>query len=32
LIHRIKTHPANWYFQIHTKAFPAGAMRGQLHR
>jgi len=32
LIRRIKNHPGNFYFNIHTSRFMAGAIRGQLHR
>jgi hypothetical protein len=32
LIRRILLHPRRYYFNIHTPAFPAGAVRGQLHR
>lgn len=31
LIHRILVHPRRFYFNIHTSAYPAGAIRGQLH-
>lgn len=32
LIHHIADHPRRFYFNIHTNAYPAGAIRGQLHR
>jgi hypothetical protein len=32
LIRRINAHPKRYYFNIHTGAFPGGAIRGQLHR
>lgn len=32
LILRILAHPRRYYFNIHTRAYPAGAIRGQLHR
>jgi hypothetical protein len=32
LIKRIIAHPKRYYFNIHTGAFQAGAIRGQLHR
>lgn len=31
LIRRIKNHPRNFYVNIHTGDFSAGAIRGQLH-
>ncbi len=31
LIRRLKHHPRNFYFNIHTQAYQAGAIRGQLH-
>jgi hypothetical protein len=30
-IKKIKRHPGRYYFNIHTNAFQAGAIRGQLH-
>jgi hypothetical protein len=32
LIRKIALHPKRYYFNIHTGAFPSGAIRGQLHR
>ncbi len=32
LILKIAAHPKRYYFNIHTAAFPSGAIRGQLHR
>jgi hypothetical protein len=32
LINRIADHPRFFYFNIHNVPFPAGAIRGQLHR
>ena len=32
LIAHIAQHPRRFYFNIHTAAYPAGAIRGQLHR
>lgn len=31
LIERIVAHPRRYYFNIHTNAYQAGAIRGQLH-
>ena len=31
LIRRIATHPKRYYYNIHTRKYPAGAIRGQLH-
>jgi hypothetical protein len=31
LIRHIISHPRRFYFNIHTRAYPAGAIRGQLH-
>jgi hypothetical protein len=31
LIRRLDAHPRRFYFNIHTIAYPAGAIRGQLH-
>jgi hypothetical protein len=31
LIRHIAQHPRRFYFNIHTNAYPAGAIRGQLH-
>lgn len=31
LINRILAHPRHYYFNIHTNAYPTGAIRGQLH-
>jgi hypothetical protein len=31
-IKRIAAHMKRYYFNIHTRAYPAGAIRGQLHR
>jgi hypothetical protein len=31
-INKIAMHPNRYYFNIHTGAFQAGAIRGQLHR
>ncbi|GAA5067098.1 hypothetical protein HNP84_001072 [Thermocatellispora tengchongensis] len=28
----IKKNPQNWYANLHTKTFPDGAVRGQLHK
>jgi hypothetical protein len=32
LISKILKHPARYYVNVHTNDFPAGAVRGQLHR
>jgi hypothetical protein len=32
LARRIAANPRDWYVNIHTADFPAGAIRGQLHR
>lgn len=31
LIRKLDAHPKRYYFNIHTGAYPAGAIRGQLH-
>jgi CHRD domain len=31
LIRRIADHPRRFYYNIHTRKYPAGAIRGQLH-
>lgn len=32
LLRKILAHPKHYYYNIHNAAFPAGAVRGQLHR
>ncbi|MFI6290662.1 CHRD domain-containing protein [Nonomuraea sp. NPDC050790] len=32
VVRRINRNPKNWYTNLHTKEFPGGAVRGQLHR
>src|SRR4029450_7904758 len=32
LAHQIAASPRDWYVNIHTADFPAGAIRGRLHR
>ncbi len=32
LIHKMSHHPKRYYFDVHTRRYPAGAIRGQLHR
>ncbi|MCU1664297.1 MAG: hypothetical protein JWR58_4362 [Pseudonocardia sp.] len=31
LLANLKTHPEQFYFNLHTAAFPGGAVRGQVH-
>ncbi|MFI6503194.1 CHRD domain-containing protein [Nonomuraea typhae] len=32
VVRGINRNPGNWYTNLHTKEFPGGAVRGQLHR
>jgi hypothetical protein len=32
LLQRIKAHPSNWYFNLHTDERPGGAVRGQAYK